>query len=685
MYQVDQDLYETISGMSVPEMEVFGRVMQGAGRVFKTGAVGVSTVFGASNFIRDILEGYAKQKHTKGKLKSLTAPFDAIGKYLAVKALSKMGAVEDSDSNVKKRLAEYFGEKNLTADNPMVRLYEQSGSKLYSRIGHDLNSQSRARKNRVGGFNHSKFGITQKAIRSTGNMAMSVYQGLQDSIAVTDAPVRLAEGEAAIKEDGFIVRKNRWYHEESGEYVNQLPEATRIKASLAMAEASVNFKRIGSASRGIETYVPFWNATIQSQYRQYMQLKSAGKVAKQLASGEPVDEQEATQAKKLLVYYAALVAAETLMYFMIADGDDDREKDPYLKELYWSWGKNGKTYWRVPKPRDAAFVTNATRYILDSQFADPQERDKIGGLLFNELFSRVPVGGGIVRGSVEVFADYDFFRSAPLTPMSVQDDPSSLQTSDYTTTTSDAIGKVTGKYLNLSPIQIQHLLNSATGGQYRAQTDRMDKLMNGNLSFRDLPFVKAVSIERMGGKSVSRFYQKKQKLHEDKAHEESNFPKYQARLSDDLIKKLAISDFIYTTMRDVRKLETRRGKKRSQEYQKYIIGLARNNLGYEELESYPDPFKSQDMPKPMQSYVEKVKQNKVANGSESLGKEKDYTEEKWYERRKNHLRAVEQMKLVAPNYSQAKNLLKRFRDDGNITFETYFTRLRNLKGVYNVK
>ena len=67
MYQVDQDLYETISGMSVPEMEVFGRVMQGAGRVFKTGAVGVSTVFGASNFIRDILEGYAKQKAYKGE------------------------------------------------------------------------------------------------------------------------------------------------------------------------------------------------------------------------------------------------------------------------------------------------------------------------------------------------------------------------------------------------------------------------------------------------------------------------------------------------------------------------------------------------------------------------------------------------------------------------------------------
>ena len=92
-----------------------------------------------------------------------------------------------------------------------------------------------------------------------------------------------------------------------------------------MAEASVNFKRIGSVGRGIETYVPFFNATIQSQYRQYMQLKSAGRVAKQLASGEQVDEQEATAAK-LLVYYAALVAAETLLYFMIADGDDDREK-----------------------------------------------------------------------------------------------------------------------------------------------------------------------------------------------------------------------------------------------------------------------------------------------------------------------------------------------------------------------
>ena len=110
MAQLDQDLYDTVTGMSQPELEMFGHGARAAGRVFKTGAVGISTVFGMKNLVNDIQEGFAKQKHVKGTLKSVYAPFAAVGIYAASKALAKMGVQADSTNQTKVKIAKWFDE-----------------------------------------------------------------------------------------------------------------------------------------------------------------------------------------------------------------------------------------------------------------------------------------------------------------------------------------------------------------------------------------------------------------------------------------------------------------------------------------------------------------------------------------------------------------------------------------------
>ena len=667
---------------------MFGHGARAAGRVFKTGAVGISTVFGVKNLVNDIQEGFAKQKHVKGTLKSVYAPFAAVGIYAASKALAKMGVKADSTNQTKVKIAKWFdegltGKLNISADNPMNRLYEQSGSKLYSRIGHDINSQSRARKNKIGGFADSKFGVIKGGMSTGGKGVLAVFQGLQDLMALTDAPVRLAEGEAALKEDGFIVKDNKWWNVETEEFVERLPEKSRIKASLAMAEASINFKRIGKKGQVWEAWTPFFNATIQSQYRQYMQLKSAAKVVKKIGKKEDQDEGELRQAKKLAIYYLALMAAEGLMFFLQGDDDESREEDLWLRETAWTWGKNGVTYFRWPKPRDAAILTNLTRLGLERSLGSEgvaEESPSVSGVLMRDLWSRVPVGGGLVRNTMEVGQDYNYFTQSPLTPFGKQREPAGLQTSDYTTRLSDYIGMATGKTIGLSPIQFQHLMDGATGGQYRTQTDRYDKLTDGNLKLKDMPFAKALVLEKIGGRTVKKFYTDFQDVQTAKGYEIAANPFNQ--LTNETIDEVAKAEFIYKTMYDIRKIDPRLGKKRSKDYEKYIVGLARRYKNYEPLKSFPDPLEATGMPKPMQRYIDERKQQIVYNAGEKLRPRKTYDDDQWYTATKNRRRSIVFLKEVAPTFAEARELLLAHRERKELSYTSTQKRIKEIETLY---
>src|SRR5690606_12718838 len=151
-------------------------------------------------------------------------------------------------------------------------------------------------------------------------------QWVQEIIAISDAPPRLADAEAALKEDGYVRRGDKWYDANADEVVDHLPEHVRIKAALAMAEATINFKRIGSKGQYIEAFLPFFNATVQASYRQYRQIGSLKSLGKK--------DQEGMRAKRYLVYLSALASTGVLYWLLRGDDEDWREQDAYLRDGY---------------------------------------------------------------------------------------------------------------------------------------------------------------------------------------------------------------------------------------------------------------------------------------------------------------------------------------------------------------
>lgn len=558
MYEMDADLYETASGMDSMQFGPFMSVMRETMRYFKGGAVGFSTGFGTANLLRDYWEFQGKARHTKG-LDSLGKPPVMLGRYIAAKA-HKMAGDKSAD--------------------PLVRLFEETGGKVYSVIGHDVDSRRRYRRRRIGTSTMSKLGLS---VARPKDSAESALQGLQEVIAISDAPPRLADMEASLKEDGYVVRDGRWFDETTNEFVDHLPEHSRIKASIAAAEATINFKRIGSKSQHIEPFVPFFNATVQAMYRQYTQVKGLKSLGKK--------DVEGMRAKRYVVYLSALAATGVAYWLLRHDDDDWREQDSYLRDGYWTWGENGATYIRIPKPRDTAVVSNVVENMLDAWYRDDSR--SMSDVVMRDFGARLPTGGGFVRGAIESYvADYDYFRERSLTPEYMKDLPKEQQITPYTNSVSEALGQVTGKYLNTSPIQLQHLLNSSSGGLYGRMVDTYDAWQEDRLGPEHIPFLRGVVIDRHQARSINDFYTLMKDASISAAREEAA----EGTLSDSTVKKLAVIDEFATMMTKIRQIESKVGKRRSFEYQPYITGLARHALGYEELETSPNPLFDRDAP-----------------------------------------------------------------------------------------
>ncbi len=597
MYEMDPDLYATATGMDELQFVPFMSVFREAARWFKTGAVSASTGFGTANLLRDYWEFQGKARHTKG-LASLGKPPAMLGRYIAEKSRKLAG---------------------FKANDPLIRLYEESGGKVYSVIGHDVRSRKQYRRRRIGKSTMSKLGLS---MARPGDTAESLLDGIQDLIAISDAPPRLADAEAAIKEDGFVVRDGKWFDTNSSEFVDHLPEATRIKAATAMAEATINFKRIGAKGQYIEAFMPFFNATVQSMYRQYGQIKGLKRIGRKDIDGK--------RAQRYLVYMSALASMGVLYWMLRRDDDDWREQDAYLRDGYWTWGANGKTYVRIPKPRDTAIVSNIVENMLDAWYRDDAREMK--DVVLRDFGGRLPTGGGLVRGALETYiADYDYFRERDLTPEYMKELPKEQQFTSHTTRASKAIGQVTGRYLQTSPIQLEHLLSSASGGFYRRMADLYDASLDGRLGPEHLPFLRGLVLDRHQSRSVNDFYDKWEQSELAAKREEAS----SGKVSDATTGKLAVLAGHAELMTAIRNLEQTVGTRRDYAYQPYIVGLARHSLGYEELPSNPNPLTAEDVPQPIADLMKDYTGRVVMQASETLKALKEYEDEEAYQTQYN--------------------------------------------------
>jgi hypothetical protein len=578
LYEMDPFLHETATAMSEPQFAAFLQPFRLAAKLFKQGSVSLSTGFGSANIVRDYSEYQGKSEHA-GPVESLLSPLAKAGQYIGYKARQMAG---------------------MKTNSALIDTFENIGGELYNILGYDTGSHRRLSTRKLGKSTMSRMGLTIKKpgdiVGAAGDAIQSGMDVLASPIAWTDVPPRLAEMEAAIREEGYEARGDKWYDAGKDVLVDSLPEDVRIKAAMAAGEATIFFKRIGAKSSFIEPFLPFFNATIQAQYRQYRQIK---KLPSLFRKG-PAEK----GALRYIVYLSAMAASGAAYWMWRSDDDDYREQEPWLKEGYWTWGKNGRTYVRIPKPRDTgATVANFVEAALDvMHHKDAQGTMK---MLQRDVLNRLPVGGGLTRGIVEAgIANYDYFRGREIEPDYMQSRPKALRYDQYTTEASKLIGRIAGPALGISPLQLEHLLNSATGGMYRRLSDTFDAIHGGRVGPEHIPFVRGLVLNRHQARSLNDFYNAKTDINMQAQMEEA-----EGGVTKATARKRATMSRYAELMAEIRLLEKggEKESKRTFDYQRYLVGLARAAMEYEPLEENPNPLKDKDLPPELAKVIRKYR------------------------------------------------------------------------------
>lgn len=587
MYEADRFLYDTMTGQDEQTFGSFGTALRLSARVFKAGAVNLSTAFGLGNLIRDFIEYQGRASEIKG-IKSILKPLQFAALYAGYKARQVAG---------------------YKTDNALLHTYEEMGGKLYTRLGSDIGSRQDIRKRKFNKQSTSAFVIDPRNWKS---LALNGLESLQEAIAITDAPPRLAEMEAAANDLGFYAKGDKWVDATGNEVT--LPEYARIRMANAAGNATVNFKIAGSVGRKVNEFLPFSNAAIQSVAREARLLASF----KHLANRGDAQQ----KALRYLVYLSAAAALGAAYWRLRHDDDDYREQEDYLRQNYWTAGWNGKTYVRIPKPRDMAqIVGNVTEAMLNQLYHDDSQ-GAVAASLGSAVTDRLPTSGGLPRGLVEAFvSNYDYFRQRPLVPEYLQHEPKEMQFTPYTSEVSKLIGQTVGKHIGLSPIQVEHLLNSASGGMYKRFMDTGEAAVGDisdrfkpeaeraprRLGMKHAPFVRAVLIDQHQAGSINDFYVERDKT--------TMRTKIDAALgspdADTLAKKHRLDDYA-ELMTEIRKLDEKdlRGRRKFV-YEPYLVGLAREALDRSTLEHNPSPFMQADLPEGISDLLAKFAERKA--------------------------------------------------------------------------
>ena len=149
-----------------------------------------------------------------------------------------------------------------------------------------------------------------------------------------------------------------------------------------------------------------------------------------------------------------------LLLFAFNYSDDDRWKKyknrpDWEKDTYWVFGDGV----RIPKGVDLGIRLLST---LTDEFLgkiadnDPIEARRIAKVFRDAAPSIMPT---IIEPAFEVWANYSYFRDAPIVPFREQNLPKHLQ---YGTSTS-TVAKMFGEYTGASPRQVDYLINGYLG------------------------------------------------------------------------------------------------------------------------------------------------------------------------------------------------------------------------------
>jgi len=601
MFSLERNLYELATGMRRENLPAWLNMLKASTKIFRAGAVNMSSGFGLFNLISDYLTFQSRSQYTVGP-KTVLSPIEELLSVMVYKIGKSVGLPMD---------------RWAPTNSLLVEMYEEGGGSLQSRIGYDIDSIGRGRRRAMRKLKHRR-SLSEKLFYGPKETMMNVVDRMQDVIAISDMPPRLAEMRAYLKSKGYTIKGKQIFHE--GQPVKALPEQIRIEMMSAGAEATVNFKRGGSTARVIDVFLPFFNASIQAHYRTAKQIKNMG---------------TAERKKELfntIAYMTAMIPAAIWYALDRVDDEDYQELESHDRDRFFTFGSDGVTDITIPKPRDTAIVFNlieaAVAKLYEVELAD--KGSDLTDTMLRDLKGKVSTGGGPLRGAAEVWMNYDHFRQRAIEADYLKGKHKSLRTSPYTLKMSDEAGYQLGKSVGMSPLQFEHFMNSASGGAYSRWGRFAEGTVGvigekmGNQDLADVPKRKIGPRDVVPGMraiykgffqsgSVNDVYEEASRLEQMidlKASElgepqnEAELEAYNKRYAEEIAPiehRFHVLSDAQGVMSGIRKVEPKEsGGARTFEYEPYINGIARDALGRPPLEHSPNPFTTTDpLPEPL--------------------------------------------------------------------------------------
>jgi len=350
-------------------------------------------------------------------------------------------------------------------------------------MGQMLNKSDDYHLYRMSGAEHSNLVSVDRAMTGRTVKEIAEEKGFTDYIK---NPVDLLRTLSEVGEKGTRL----------GEFSRGLAAGeSPMAAGFSAREVSQDFSKMGVVTRAVNQIIPFFGANVGGWTR-----------AKTAFTERPIQ----SSAKAFL----GITLPSILLYSI-------NRNDPRYKEIP-QWQKD--TFWIIPTPN--AMLRFPKPVLVGQVFGSVPERfleflDERDPEMLTETLKSV-VGEGVpgwapqaVLPFVENATNHNFFLDRPIVPRDREDAPKEMQYSGRTTEAAKALGK----WVNLSPAQIDNVFSAYTGGLGRYATDILDpalratgiadRISDPDPTLADIPVLRSFVVRDpygSSGVSVDKFY-----------------------------------------------------------------------------------------------------------------------------------------------------------------------------------
>ena len=350
-------------------------------------------------------------------------------------------------------------------------------------MGQMLNKSDDYHLYRMSGAEHSNLVSVDRAMTGRTVKEIAEEKGFTDYIK---NPVDLLRTLSEVGEKGTRL----------GEFSRGLAAGeSPIAAGFSAREVSQDFSKMGVVTRAVNQIIPFFGANVGGWTR-----------AKTAFTEKPIQ----SSAKAFL----GITLPSILLYSINRNDPRYKEIPQWQKDLFWII-PTPNAMLRFPKPFlvGQVFGSVPERFL---EFLDERDPEMLAETLKSAVGEGVPGWAPqAVLPWVENATNHNFFLDRPVVPRDREDAPKEMQ---YSGRTSEA-AKALGKWVNLSPAQVDNVFYAYTGGLGRYVADSLDpalraigiadRIADPDPTWADLPILRSFVVRDpygSSGVSVDKFY-----------------------------------------------------------------------------------------------------------------------------------------------------------------------------------